>query len=349
MALETIRGVNTASKSFEQKRNRKDSERSTFLGRDQKTETHRKTAYMSRPCKVYNGQHGVWRCEKFKAMSVQERWDAAKRLHLCFHCLAGNHFGQTCVRTRICGINNCRDKHNRLLHTYRIQQQDGIEQIEERSSQLMSDQNVPSGDASARNSNLSVESERKLLVVSLPQDSADHQTERSHTTSVAVHADVRVLALRTVPVIVKNGSCKLKLNALLDEASTKTYINADVDAELWLQGRSQKVTVNVLNGQTETFEIMPVKVELESLDGSVKTAINAFTAERVTGNMKAINWGGGGGGGGVCRKVDSPEGHTIFGSRTTPFCRHTHRSRLCWVTLFVQGRRRKIGRTSGET
>ena len=36
---------------------------------------------------------------------------------------------------------------------------------------------------------------------------------------------------------------------------------------------------------------MPVKVELESSDGSVKTGINAFTAERVTANMKAINWG----------------------------------------------------------
>ena len=30
-------------------------------------------AYMSRPCKVCNGPHGVWRCEKFKAMSIQER------------------------------------------------------------------------------------------------------------------------------------------------------------------------------------------------------------------------------------------------------------------------------------
>ena len=108
---------------------------------------------------------------------------------------------------------------------------------------------------------------------------------------MAEHADVRVLALITVPVIVKNGGRKLKVNALLDEASTRTYIDADVAAELGLQGRSQKVTVNVLNGQTKTFETMPVKVELESLDGSVKTAINAFTAERVTGNMKAINWG----------------------------------------------------------
>ena len=78
VASETIRGVNIASKSLEQKRNRKDSEKSTFVGRDQKTENHRKTVYMSR-CKVCNGPHGVWRCEKFKAMSIQERWDAAKR------------------------------------------------------------------------------------------------------------------------------------------------------------------------------------------------------------------------------------------------------------------------------
>ena len=116
---------------------------------------------------------------------------------------------------------------------------------------------------------------------------------------MAEHAGVRVLALRTVPVIIKNGGRKLKVTALLDEAYMKTYINADVAAGLGLQGRSQKVTVNVLNGQTVTFETMPVKVELESLDGSVKTAINAFTSERVTGNMKAINCG-------VCHKVDSP-------------------------------------------
>ena len=58
-AWETIRGVFTEGKSFEQKRNRKDSERSTFFGRDQKTENHQKTAYMSRPCKVCNGPHGV--------------------------------------------------------------------------------------------------------------------------------------------------------------------------------------------------------------------------------------------------------------------------------------------------
>ena len=42
------------------------------------------------------------------------------------------------------------------------------------------------------------------------------------------------VALRTVSVYLKNGDRKLKINALLDDASTKTYINADVAAELGL-------------------------------------------------------------------------------------------------------------------
>ena len=91
-------------------------------------------------------------------------------------------------------------------------------------------------------------------------------------------------------MILKNGNRAIKVNALLDEASTKTYINADVASELGLQGISRKVTVNVLNGQTETFETMPVDVELESLDGSVSKTVNALTTERVTGNLEAIDW-----------------------------------------------------------
>ena len=72
------------------------------------------------------------------------------------------------------------------------------------------------------------------------------------------------IALRTVPIILKNGNQSIKVNALLDDASTKTYINADVTAELGLQGKTERVTVNVLNGQVETFEKRPVDVQLES-------------------------------------------------------------------------------------
>ena len=40
------------------------------------------------------------------------------------------------------------------------------------------------------------------------------------------------IALRTIPVYLKSGSRRLRVNALLDDASTKTYINSDVAAEM---------------------------------------------------------------------------------------------------------------------
>ena len=48
------------------------------------------------------------------------------------------------------------------------------------------------------------------------------------------------------------------MKVLPNETSTKTYINADVVSELGLEGIPRKGTVNVLNGQTGTFETMPV-------------------------------------------------------------------------------------------
>ena len=98
------------------------------------------------------------------------------------------------------------------------------------------------------------------------------------------------IALRTVPNILKNGDRSLKVNALLDEASTKIYLNADVTAELGLQGRTEKVTVNVLNGQIETFETKPVSFELLSVDRKVNMNVTAYTANRVTGEMPVIHW-----------------------------------------------------------
>lgn len=104
------------------------------------------------------------------------------------------------------------------------------------------------------------------------------------------HIRTGFVGLRTVPVILKNGDRSLTVNALLDDASTKTYINTDVAAELDLKGKTEKVTVNVLNGQVETFETRPVNLELQSVNGNVSTNVSAFTANRVTGSMTVVDW-----------------------------------------------------------
>ena len=67
-----------------------------------------------------------------------------------------------------------------------------------------------------------------------------------------------MIALRTIPVYLSNGSRKKKVDALLDDASTKSYNNSDVAAELGLDGQLRRVKVNFFNGQIETFQIIPV-------------------------------------------------------------------------------------------
>lgn len=61
-------------------------------------------------------------------------------------------------------------------------------------------------------------------------------------------------------------------------------------AQLGLQGNTERVTVNVLNGQVETLETHPVTVELESVTGDVKLGVTAYTATRVTETLSAFDW-----------------------------------------------------------
>ena len=60
-------------------------------------------------CKVCGSSHGVWNCANFIHLSVPDRWDTAKDLKLCFHCLGVNHFGRSCPRSRLCGQNGCKE------------------------------------------------------------------------------------------------------------------------------------------------------------------------------------------------------------------------------------------------
>ena len=74
--------------------------------------------------------------------------------------------------------------------------------------------------------------------------------DRKEQTTMTTQDNVlsEFVALRTVPVMLKNGDRHLTVNALLDDASTKTYGYKDVAEKLGVHGKTDRVTVNVLNG-----------------------------------------------------------------------------------------------------
>ena len=218
-------------------------------------------------CQVCGSQHRIWNCPEFCQKTVHERWDVAKRFQLCFRCLGDRHSGKSCQRSRPCGLNGCRELHHKLLHnqsTYRSAS------TEPKSGFLSSTE--PKLVDETRDGHQDLDSTSPDLDTSVTEGN-----EQNHQTTMMTQNEYRpdFVALRTVPVVLRNGTRTLKVNTLLDDASTKTYLNADVAAELGLQGQTEKVTVNVLNDQVETLETKPVNFKLESLDGNVSMNVSA--------------------------------------------------------------------------
>ena len=185
-------------------------------------------------------RHGIWSCPKFNHRKVADRWSFAKHNQLCFRCLAQGHQGKTCPRGQQCGKDGCTDLHHRLLHFNGSTRPTGVNL--DKSSEIVGTSTIGL------------------------QDRDSGITEGKEQTTMVTQSNIRAnfIGLCTVPVILKNGERSLKVNALLDDANTKSYINADVAAELGLQGRTEKMTVNVLNGQ-----VRHLRLSLSTLNSQV--------------------------------------------------------------------------------
>ena len=220
-----------------------------------------------RQCPVCSKHHGIWNCEVYQKMTVPSRWETAKQFKLCYRCLNSGHQGSLCRRSRVCAVNGCRGNHHRLLHrvqSVNIRSPDQsspveLNVVEGRVESLPSPSVVPP--------NNSVELPGAETSQRITEGEQRNITERSMTTVTHNESEaLAFVALRTIPVILKNGNRRIEVNALLDDASTRTYLNSDVAAQLGLQGEYQRVSVNVLNGRVEAFETMPVELEVESVD-----------------------------------------------------------------------------------
>ena len=214
-------------------------------------------------CVFCNLDHSLWDCVQFKQLDIRQRCDVARSNKLCYRCLRRSHYGEACTKMGICGINGCKESHNRLLHR---------------------------GKFVRRNNK---KDEKKKEKTSITEGEQAKSNERSHTTTMHAAKQTKVadeFVFRTVLVTLKNGNRSFIVNSLLDDGSTKPYVNSDVAAELNLKGTLERVNISVLNGRSESLETMPVEFGLESIDGKVDIKFHTFTADRVTGNMKAFNW-----------------------------------------------------------
>ena len=213
---------------------------------------------LSRSCKVCSGKHGAWACPKFKSASVEQRWNWAKEFELCFRCLGSDHVGKACPHSRSCGLGRCPAKYSRLLHRSVTKSQ---------APESKTGQSTPAANG-------------KPVITQHCQTKAD----------VTLTPPSLSAMLRTVPIILEHKGRRVQVNALLDDGSNQSYVNVSVAHHLGLHGKPEVRKVNVLNGQETTFTTTPVECELHSVDGTLSTIVSLLTTEKVTGNLKPVDW-----------------------------------------------------------
>ena len=89
---------------------------STFSTKKIETESAQNANAASRTlpkCSDCNLPYPLWKCESFKAKSVDERWVIARK-GPCFNCLSSNHKLSDCKSTATC--KTCGKRHHTLLH-----------------------------------------------------------------------------------------------------------------------------------------------------------------------------------------------------------------------------------------
>ena len=115
---------------------------------------------------------------------------------MCFRCLSYGHQGETCVRSRICGLNGCRSAHHRLLH-------------DENSEGLRSRENNRREEPESQ----PAQDESVLRPLSGSVTTEGELNARTHTTTLvtAPLSTPKIVALRTVSVYVTNSARRVKV------------------------------------------------------------------------------------------------------------------------------------------
>ena len=210
-------------------------------------------------CPVCKEPHAIWMCGEFKKMSLKDRWSVAWKKGLCYRCLRSKHIGRTCPRSQVCGIDGCSRSHSRFLHS---------------SEQMRSHHE---GEGSTPSQELSPNAK--------PFDSK----KKLEFTGAALNEPT--ISLRTIPVILRSHGKSLKINAMMDDGSTRTYLNNDVAAQLGvLHQRPSTISVGTIGGNSQSFLSEEVSFQITSVDGSFTRDITAATTHNVTGNLRPVDW-----------------------------------------------------------
>lgn len=204
----------------------------------------------SRPvCAVCHGQHGVWRCQRFKNQPIRDKWKLVQEQSLCIKCLQAGHLARSCPKTYFkCQVDGCNKEHNTLLHP-------------------------PPADPSALSVNQGTLSQEGMES-NVSTDSSGVASERAAVTAATGAGERVCLSVVPVKVLSKGGSLEpVETYALLDSGSEVTLCHEILQEKLGASGMKFNFTLSGMTGSTRV-ESEQIDLVVMSMDESVSVELS---------------------------------------------------------------------------
>jgi len=207
------------------------------------------TATIRFKCSYCQGNHSIYKCKDFLALSTSRKKSEIRNRKLCTNCLRSTTHVATECPSGSC--KTCKAKHNTLLHTANTA-----------SSQDHDKEN--------HEDSVSATSPAALVI------HASHTPANRHT----------MLSTALVQVYDKQGE-RVECRALLDCGSQVNFISKKLLTKLGLRPRSTSVSISGINGVTTT-STQTAQLKLQSRISSYSVRLECIVTDQVTGNLPAF-------------------------------------------------------------
>ncbi|XP_050315405.1 uncharacterized protein LOC126749753 [Anthonomus grandis grandis] len=205
-------------------------------------------------CPYCKEAHFIYFCDKFKQLSISDRFSQANKMRLCTNCLRYGHQRQEC---RSSGCKICKSKHATLLHR----------------------------------SNTTVKSSSTNLASESPD--SNENTELENTSVVAntcqnIKKSFILLSTAIVNVLSKNRK-PIPCKVLLDSGSQSNFVTTNFLNKLDIEPTKVNVPVMGIN-QIKTDISERVEIEILSRQTSYRTKLTCLVLSSISGLTPQTNF-----------------------------------------------------------
>ena len=227
------------------------------------------------PCSLCEGRHAFWKCETYKSLSDQKKFDTVKKSKRCFNCLSSDHPLTQCTSKATCF--RCHERHHTSLHDF----------YEAKKAKDSENPEKEKGEEGRTEDDERKTEKKDINVVGGKADEAKGSNDELHTKATMTSSH-RSTYLWVVPIEIHGPKGDvITTHALLDNCSQRSLLRDDIAEKLGIHGQERGVDLTSVCDKNKVV-FQEVDFDISSKGGGDQFSVeNAYVVPKDTFNMPA--------------------------------------------------------------